>query len=185
MTMRMLFIFLVLMPSTLIRAQEQEQNLELKITLADPPSSCALLDPVDLNLGEVIRPFDAGVDGNARWDPVSGEHNSNLTVNDIGELGSFTVTASHTASADVELLSPPTEFTRTGGSLDFEQTWAHAPESGGTFELIAGNSYKIEVGGPGNTVTHYFRYGGTVSRIESSDVTGPYIEVVTITVTCN
>lgn len=179
------FTVLLLLSSNVSFAQSG--SIDAHIEIQDAPASCTFnTTGGDLDFGGVYKPTDAGTN-DAVMDAASGtlslQGSGNGSTFGTSQVGNFSLGGTNTSSFTVDITFPAT-LSSGGNTVPYSGTWAQSTAPASSFALVSGTTY----GGTGPSLgpfTHYFRVGGTVSGIASSQPNGTYTGTVNVAGSCN
>jgi len=159
----------------------QSVSVNASITLTSPKPTCSFTRDSHLSFGSVEKP------GGGTGSVIINAQTGTRTVSGVSESGSIAVgqlrlTGSNVANYSVSRSFPST-LTKSTDQLTFSGAWSQSSSAGSGYSSISGASYSGAAGG--SSFTRYFRFGGTVSGIDSSDPSGTYTGTITATATCS
>lgn len=184
---------LALATGALAQSTETE-TLTASVTIEAAQPSCNI-STGNMDFGGLTRPSSGSA--SATLNPTATTDDGIFTYNGPASsgtpsLGTATVTATNVDqfSTSVAVTSTPAtslnqDASCTGTcSIPYSLAWAGSDDSTGPFTTQTGTDSQTGLGGEGSNTTRYYRLGGTLSGIQSTNETGTYTATLTVTVTC-
>ena len=161
------------------------ETVDVEITLAAPSPSCSITLTNDLSYGNVVP---GSSSGSVTISSTTGDrtHEDVDEVSGSATVGQVEVAGNHGTQYVVEPVFPTALEESGGDTLTYSYKWASSDAaSSGYVEFTTETSDTNTGTGTGHSFTKHYRFGGTVSGIETTLPTGAYDGEITVAVSCS